>query len=194
MLGSLEHLDFRPLSQQKKSDEGWWSEHQLPMHTNLWRHVHEPQGASHREPHGSPLHTCKPTPRCALNEKSTAHTCALNEPPRSLPGSGSSSGSSTASTQSSDPMQLHHLRSPVWPRQSSEKLKRVCLWAVDQNPCCRGAPPSLLQTFVAGPLLQTLVVDLCVEYCSLQGAQNTPVCFIPLSRNGRPSLLQGQCF
>ena len=28
----------------------------------------------------------------------------------------------------------------------------------------------LLQTFVAGPLLQTLVADLCVEYCSLQGA------------------------
>ena len=66
----------------------------------------------------------------------------------------------------------------------------------------RGAPP-LLQTFVAGPLLQTLVADLCVEYCSLQGAcrggvcrrtpPNTPVCYKPLSRNGRPSLLQGQC-
>ena len=31
-------------------------------------------------------------------------------------------------------------------------------------------PPPLLQTFTAGPLLQTLVADLCVEYCSLQGA------------------------
>ena len=40
---------------------------------------------------------------------------------------------------------------------------------VDQNPCCR-RPPPVLQTFVAGPLLQTLVADLCVEYCSLQGA------------------------
>ena len=41
--------------------------------------------------------------------------------------------------------------------------------AVDQNPCCCGPPP-LLQTFVAGPLLQTLVADHCVEYGSLQGA------------------------
>ena len=48
--------------------------------------------------------------------------------------------------------------------------------AVDQNPCCRGAPPPLLQTFVAGPLLQTLVADLCVEYCSLQGACRRGVC------------------
>ena len=40
--------------------------------------------------------------------------------------------------------------------------------AVDQNSGCRGPP--MLQTFVAGPLLQTLVADLCVEYCSLQGA------------------------
>ena len=47
--------------------------------------------------------------------------------------------------------------------------------AVDQNPGCRGAPP-LLQTFVAGPLLQTLVADLCVEYCSLQGACRGGVC------------------
>ena len=47
--------------------------------------------------------------------------------------------------------------------------------AVDQNPCCRGAPPPL-QTFVAGPLLQTLVADLCVEYCSLQGACRRGVC------------------
>ena len=47
--------------------------------------------------------------------------------------------------------------------------------AVDQNPCFRGAPP-LLQTFVAGPLLQTLVADLCAEYCSLQGACRGGVC------------------
>ena len=46
---------------------------------------------------------------------------------------------------------------------------------VDQNPCCRRAPP-LLQTFVAGPLLQTLVADLWVEYCSLQGACRGRVC------------------
>ena len=38
--------------------------------------------------------------------------------------------------------------------------------AVDQNPGCRGAPP----------LLQTLVADLCVEYCSLQGACRGGVC------------------
>ena len=48
--------------------------------------------------------------------------------------------------------------------------------AVDQNPCCRGAPPPLLQTFVAGPLLEALVADLCVEYCSLQGACRGGVC------------------
>ena len=47
--------------------------------------------------------------------------------------------------------------------------------AVDQNPCCRGLTP-LLQTFVARPLLQTLVADLCVEYCSLQGACRGGVC------------------
>ena len=47
--------------------------------------------------------------------------------------------------------------------------------AVDQNPDCRGPPP-LLQTFVAGSLLQTLVADLCVEYCSLQGACRGGVC------------------
>ena len=47
--------------------------------------------------------------------------------------------------------------------------------AVDQNPCCRGPPP-LLQTFVAGPLLQTLVADICVEYCSLPGAWRGGVC------------------
>ena len=39
----------------------------------------------------------------------------------------------------------------------------------------RGSPP-LLQTFVAGPLLQTLVADLCVVYCSLQGACRGRVC------------------
>ena len=47
--------------------------------------------------------------------------------------------------------------------------------AVDQNPGCRGPSP-LLQTFVAGPLLQTLVADLCVGYCSLQGACRGGVC------------------
>ena len=34
-----------------------------------------------------------------------------------------------------------------------------------------GLPP-----FVAGPLLQTLVADLCVEYCSLQEACRGGVC------------------
>ena len=55
---------------------------------------------------------------------------------------------------------------------------RACVYvymAVDQDPCCRGPPP-LLQTFVAGLLLQTLVADLCVEYCSLQGACRGGVC------------------
>ena len=42
------------------------------------------------------------------------------------------------------------------------------IFGCGSNPCCRGPPP-LLQTFVAGPLFQTLVADLCVEYCSLQG-------------------------
>ena len=37
-------------------------------------------------------------------------------------------------------------------------------------------PPPLLQTFVAGLLLQTLVAVLCVEYCSLQGACRGGVC------------------
>ena len=40
----------------------------------------------------------------------------------------------------------------------------------------RGTPPPLLPTFVAGPLLQTLVAHLCVEYCSLQGACRGGVC------------------
>ena len=39
----------------------------------------------------------------------------------------------------------------------------------------QGSPP-LLQTFVAGPLLQTLVADLCVEYCSLEEACRGGVC------------------
>ena len=39
-----------------------------------------------------------------------------------------------------------------------------------------GLPPPLLQTFVAGPLLQTLDADLCVEYASLQGACRGGVC------------------
>ena len=39
----------------------------------------------------------------------------------------------------------------------------------------RGSPP-LLQAFVAGALLQTLVADLCVQYCSLQGACRGRVC------------------
>ena len=39
----------------------------------------------------------------------------------------------------------------------------------------RGTPP-LFQTFVASPLLQTLVADICVEYCSLQGACRGGVC------------------
>ena len=46
--------------------------------------------------------------------------------------------------------------------------------AVDQNPYYRRPP--LLQTFVAGPLLQTLVADLCVEDCGLQGACRGGVC------------------
>ena len=38
------------------------------------------------------------------------------------------------------------------------------------------AAPALLQTFVAGPPLQTIVADLCVEYCSLQAACRGGVC------------------
>ena len=37
-------------------------------------------------------------------------------------------------------------------------------------------PPPLLQPFVAGPLLQTRVADLCVEYCSLPGACRGRLC------------------
>ena len=48
--------------------------------------------------------------------------------------------------------------------------------AVDQNSSCCGAPPPLLQTFVAGALLQTLVADVCAEYCSLQVACRGGVC------------------
>ena len=74
--------------------------------------------------------------------------------------------------------------------------------AVDQNPCCRGAPPPLSQTFVAGPLLQTLVEDLCVEYCSLQGAcrggvcRKTPPSVTNLCREmaAQSCYKQGQCF
>ena len=47
----------------------------------------------------------------------------------------------------------------------------VCIYGCGSKPVLsRGPPPPVLQTFVAGPLLQTLVADLCVDYCSLQGA------------------------
>ena len=36
--------------------------------------------------------------------------------------------------------------------------------------------PLCYKPFVAGPLLQTLAADLCVEYCSLQGACRGGVC------------------
>ena len=49
------------------------------------------------------------------------------------------------------------------------------IWVWIKTPCCRRAPP-LLQTFVAGPLLQTLVADLCVQYCGRQGACRGGVC------------------
>ena len=44
------------------------------------------------------------------------------------------------------------------------------MWLWIKTRVVAGLPTPLLQTFVAGPLLQTLVADLCVEYCSLQGA------------------------
>ena len=49
----------------------------------------------------------------------------------------------------------------------------ICLWIKTR---VVAGPPPLLQTFVAGPLLQTRVADLCVEYCSLQGACRGGVC------------------
>ena len=48
--------------------------------------------------------------------------------------------------------------------------------AVDPKPWLSRAPPPLLQTFVAALVLQTLVPDLYVEYCSLQGACRGGVC------------------
>ena len=53
--------------------------------------------------------------------------------------------------------------------------KEVCIDGCGSKPVLLRAPP-LLQTFVAGSLLQTLVADLCVEYCSLQGACCGGVC------------------
>ena len=60
--------------------------------------------------------------------------------------------------------------------------------------------PLLLQTFVAGHLLQTLVAGLCVEYCSLQQAcrkeglsQDPPILLQGLSQKGRRGLLQARC-
>ena len=42
------------------------------------------------------------------------------------------------------------------------------MWLCLEIGVCRGPPhPPLLHTFVAGPLLQTLVAGLCVEYFSL---------------------------
>ena len=50
----------------------------------------------------------------------------------------------------------------------------ICVYtymAVTRNTvCCRPPLPPLLHTFVAGPLLQTLISGLCVEHCSLQQA------------------------
>ena len=44
-------------------------------------------------------------------------------------------------------------------------------------------PPSSVTNLCRGPLLQTLVADLCVEYCSLQGACRGGAC-----RRTRPSV------
>ena len=52
----------------------------------------------------------------------------------------------------------------------------IYIWVWIKTLCCRGPPLCLLQTFVTGPLLQKLVADLCVEYCSLQGACGGGVC------------------
>ena len=44
----------------------------------------------------------------------------------------------------------------------------IPIWVWLEIGICRGPPPPpLLQTFVAGPLLQTLVARLRVDYCSL---------------------------
>ena len=65
----------------------------------------------------------------------------------------------------------------------------------------RRGPTILLQTFVAGPLSQTFVAGLCVEYCSLQQAcrreglsQDPPILLQALSQKGRPGLLQARWF
>ena len=52
----------------------------------------------------------------------------------------------------------------------------IYIWLWIKTRAVAGPSPSLLQTCVAGPLLQTLVVNLCVEYCSLQGACRGGVC------------------
>ena len=53
----------------------------------------------------------------------------------------------------------------MWGIQKSRVHGRA-IWVWIKTPCCRGPPP----------LLQTLVADLCVEYCSLQGACRGGVC------------------
>ena len=52
----------------------------------------------------------------------------------------------------------------------------IYIFGCGSKPWLSRGTPRLLQTFVAGPLLQTLVADLCVEYCSLQGACRGGVC------------------
>ena len=77
-----------------------------------------------------------------------------------------------------------------------------CIYMVVlRNSSLSRSPRPLLQTFVAGPLVQTLVVGLCVEYCSLQQAcrregfsQHPSILLQALSQKGRPGLLQARCF
>ena len=77
----------------------------------------------------------------------------------------------------------------------------LCLYMAVSRKRGLSQTPPLLQTFVAGFLLQTLVAGLCVEYCSLQQAsrreglsQDPTILLQALSQRGRPGLLQARCF
>ena len=56
------------------------------------------------------------------------------------------------------------------PQVRGKALQQIlCLYGcLKTGVCCGFAHPPLLHTFVTGPLLQTLVAGLCVEYCGLQ--------------------------